>query len=510
MKKNIAPQVILQDEEIAFVSRDCDCGDACAPHLSQILAYPIELPGNNEQKYKKAEAAKFLRINGDSELVYISADTLPSKLSGMGVINKSAKNILNLFSDTTVQDPMAYLLDIYSEPTVKDVLGKFILLGVLKKDEEFAAEASVLETRRVLSSWFHITDRCNLRCEYCFLPHIKKDMPIDIGIEAVDALINSALSNGFKRIKIKYAGGEPLIKFDTIKKIQIYAIEQCELNNLELDSVILTNGTLLSKEILGDIKALSIGLSISLDGFGEYQRENRPYIGGGNSSDDVRRGINLAIEAGIKPGISITITPHSLDGVPMLLKWILDKKLHFSLNFYRDNSYSKTRDSFIEDESRIIEGMKLAFDEIEKNLPEYSLLGALGDRANLNSHHLKTCGVADNYLVFGFDGKVSSCQMTMHEPVASLSDKNLLSLVNSNEKGIQNFSVDEKEGCRDCQWKYWCAGGCPLETYRATGRYDIKSPNCNIYKAIFPEILRLEGLRILKYGDTNEKHKRIL
>jgi uncharacterized protein len=65
--------------------------------------------------------------------------------------------------------------------------------------------------------------------------------------------------------------------------------------------------------------------------------------------------------------------------------------------------------------------------------------------------------------------------------------------------GLQNPSVDEKEGCRDCEWKYWCAGGCPALTYRATGRFDVKSPNCNIYKALFPEVLRLEEMRIRKY-----------
>ena len=37
--------------------------------------------------------------------------------------------------------------------------------------------------------------------------------------------------------------------------------------------------------------------------------------------------------------------------------------------------------------------------------------------------------------------------------------------------------------------------GLPLVTYRATGRYGVKSPNCSIYKALFPEVLRLEQLR---------------
>ena len=54
-----------------------------------------------------------------------------------------------------------------------------------------------------------------------------------------------------------------------------------------------------------------------------------------------------------------------------------------------------------------------------------------------------------------------------------------------------DLAVQEKEGCRDCSWRYWCSGGCTVATFRATGRYDIKSPNCNIYKAIYPEALRL-------------------
>jgi uncharacterized protein len=79
-----------------------------------------------------------------------------------------------------------------------------------------------------------------------------------------------------------------------------------------------------------------------------------------------------------------------------------------------------------------------------------------------------------------------------------------LQLVRRDETLVQNLSVEEKEGCRDCTWRYWCSGGCAVATFRATGRYDIKSPNCNIYKAIYPEALKLEGLRLLKYATPAE------
>jgi uncharacterized protein len=42
---------------------------------------------------------------------------------------------------------------------------------------------------------------------------------------------------------------------------------------------------------------------------------------------------------------------------------------------------------------------------------------------------------------------------------------------------------------------------CIPEICQAVGRYDVKYSNCNIYQALFPEVLRLEGLRLLQYAD---------
>jgi uncharacterized protein len=91
--------------------------------------------------------------------------------------------------------------------------------------------------------------------------------------------------------------------------------------------------------------------------------------------------------------------------------------------------------------------------------------------------------------------------MKINQPVTTARAEDPLALIRTDTLGIQNISVEEKEDCHHCEWKYWCTGGCPLATHRATGRYDVKSPNCNIYKALYPEAVRLEGLRLLKYAD---------
>src|SRR5690606_14209995 len=134
---------------------------------------------------------------------------------------------------------------------------------------------------------------------------------------------------------------------------------------------------------------------------------------------------------------------------------------------------------------------------IENNLPKRSLLASLVDRSNLSGAHLRTCGVGQNYLVFDQNGKVAKCQMAMKHAIGDVNSETVLKIIQQDTSGIQNLSVEEKEGCKSCEWKYWCAGGCPLVTHRATGRYDVKSPNCRIYKALYPEVMRLEGLRIL-------------
>ncbi|MBK7781010.1 MAG: SPASM domain-containing protein [Ardenticatenia bacterium] len=186
----------------------------------------------------------------------------------------------------------------------------------------------------------------------------------------------------------------------------------------------------------------------------------------------------------------------NVDGLPELIDWLLERDLPFGLNFYRENELVQSRDELRLDEQRVIDGLLAAFQVIEANLPRRSLLASLVDRANLSVAHTKTCGVGSDYLVFDFKGRVSKCQMQMGAPLASVFDADPLLIIRNDRSGIQNLDVDDKEGCRDCEWKHWCTGGCSLATFRATGRYDIKSPLCNIYKALYPEAIRLEGLRL--------------
>ena len=104
-----------------------------------------------------------------------------------------------------------------------------------------------------------------------------------------------------------------------------------------------------------------------------------------------------------------------------------------------------------------------------------------------------------NYLAIDQRGGIARCHADISDTITSIEAQNPLRLIRAERRGVQAVAVEDKEGCRTCEWRFWCTGGCPLLTYRLTGRSDIRSPNCAIYKALFPEALRLEALRLLKY-----------
>ncbi|MEW6285688.1 MAG: radical SAM protein [Chloroflexota bacterium] len=361
-----------------------------------------------------------------------------------------------------------------------------------------------------LTSWLHLTDRCNLRCDYCYLPHVREDMTSETGHAAIDATFRSALANGFKQVKLKYAGGEPLLRFPLIVELHQYAQSLAERHGIALEGVVLSNGTLLTESLVSTLRSLNLRLMISLDGLGKHHDAHRRYAGGRGSFADVAEAVDLALANGLTPNISVTVSSRTAQGLPDVMAWILERELPFSLNFYRENELSASHEDMRLDEQKIISGMLAAFKVIEENLPRRSFLGGIIDRANLSVAHTHTCGVGQNYLVFDQNGQVAKCQMHIRKPITDVHVADPLAIIRADQIGIQNISVEEKEGCKTCEWKHWCAGGCPLATYRATGRYDVKSPNCNIYKALFPEALRLEGLRLLKYQDDPEVVQKIV
>lgn len=415
---------------------------------------------------------------------------------GVAVLNPSAHELWQRFATPQrVADALAGETDSESLNTV-DSLIRFGLLESVGK--QLTPRQSAAQT---LSTWIHVTNECNLRCDYCYINKSNEEMSADVGRSAVDAIFRSATLNGFRRVKLKFAGGEAMLNWPRVLEMHTYAQERSQQTGIPIETVLLSNGVFVSEEAIEECKARQIRISISLDGVGEMHDAQRRFVNGRGSFAWVDRTIERLIAGGVRPFISITLSNRNADGLAETVAYASERQLPFNINFFRDNECATPFSDLRLQDERIIAAILRAFAVIEDNLPEQSLLGYLVDRSQFNAPHNRTCSAGNSYLVIDHKGNVAKCQMEIEQPITDIFAADPLSLLRSSPQGVQNLPVEEKEGCRECEWRYWCAGGCPIATYRATGRYDVKSPNCHIYKAIYPAALRLEGLRLLKLAN---------
>lgn len=462
-------------------SPECDC--ACPDNRFSVY----QLPLSQGRVYKQA----ILHTQTLSSEYTLAFNPLRGK--GLIVLNQTAKKILDEFKAPRSPDTF--------ETHFRSLVQEMFLAGLLEPVE--TRVHSRIERPQTLTAWLHVTNECNLRCDYCYISKTDDSMSPKTGFAAVDAIIRSAGRGNFKRIKLKFAGGEATLNLKLVIALHDYAVEQTGVAGLELDSVILSNGVVLGERAITELERCGIRVMISLDGVGETHDAQRKFRNGRGSFAWTSRTLDRLMAQGIKPFISITITDRNVDGLPEVVSYVLERDLPFNINFFRDNECAASFDDLQMREDRLIEAMFRVFDVIEANLPTHSLLGSLVDRSQFDQPHDKTCGVGESYLVVDHHGHIAKCHMEIEKPVTDVYADDPLAFIRIDQIGIQNVSVEEKEGCRDCEWKYWCTGGCPLLTYRATGRFDVKSPYCRVYKTIYPRLLRLEGLRLLKLNGTS-------
>ncbi len=404
--------------------------------------------------------------------------------------------------------PAAHLLDSFATPAplTDPVARQLAALGLLAPHPSIFPFPVSRFPFPVLTLWLHLTARCNLRCAYCYAPRGDADMSPEVGRAAVDGAIRSAQAHGFRALKLKYAGGEPTLNLPTLRAVHEHARARAAQTGLELREVVLTNGTAITPALLTWLRDEGIRLAVSLDGIGPAHDGQRMAAGGDGSFTAVAGGVERALALGLTPHLSITVTAHNVDGLAGAVAFALDRGLPFNLNFVRPAPGCPDLTPAPE---RLIAGLRAALSEIERRLQSaicplqsaicnlQSAICNLLDRCDFGFPHRYPCGAGHAYLVVGPEGTVARCHMEMERTVGTLWEEDPLAAVRA-EDGFRNPPVEEKEECRECPWRSVCAGGCPLMAQRYRGTPAAPSPYCAVYRAVLPELLRLEGLRILR------------
>lgn len=229
-----------------------------------------------------------------------------------------------------------------------------------------------------------LTDRCNLRCTYCAPIHngpakaLKSEL---LNFDELTELIRIFLSE-FEIKKVRFTGGEPLVRHDIIKLL--WSVNRLK-KEFEFETALTTNGTLLPG-ILPELREMGLNrLNISLD---TLNRETFREITGKDELLNVLESIEKAEQLKFD---ELKINSVILKGIndqelPQFIDFIKDRDITLRFIEYMPfgtNSYSAAR--------------FLSMGEVKERIRQYADIREFG---NMDS------GVAELFSIEGFKGKI--------------------------------------------------------------------------------------------------------
>jgi uncharacterized protein len=209
-----------------------------------------------------------------------------------------------------------------------DDFQEFLLLLLKKATAKPEKEIKASDEETLNRLVVNISQDCNLRCRYCYAGGGDYGSEPSLMNETTAKAVLDTFYRMFDHIEnIQFFGGEPFLNPRLIAFICRYLKERNQrgiLKNLPNFGVV-TNGTILSKEIIHLLKEFQIGVTISLDG-PEYIQDN---LRGRGTYRSVQRFIQALDNNGIDFGFESTFTSAHLDA-GITLNTMMD---FFSFNY---------------------------------------------------------------------------------------------------------------------------------------------------------------------------------
>jgi uncharacterized protein len=356
-----------------------------------------------------------------------------------------------------------------------DVDNKYVKLGFLVNQDieeskivEYAYQKSKFD-RSIFRLRLFPSYACNLRCNYCFVKEKVYNHPNSNLSEIKDYFneINNLITNSdFEKTAMVIMGGEPLI-FG--KEILAFLNKLNGAKNISLQ--IVTNGTIIDKEILSEIVKMPFikSFQISFDGPPSYHDGVK---GKKNSFYSSINFINFLNKVSFRGSISIRINISEAN--KSLIKETLNllkselsalEKVSFYPAMIResmDTNVELKGDYCIPEEDAYLYFSEFYSTCISLGLKYYIHLSPLlRNCVYLNENSFV---VAPNLMLYKCDdllvdennavGIISQGKIKMYDFANSGRVKHFNMIADS-------FLTNEK--CKDCSWLPVCRGGCPLE-----------------------------------------------
>lgn len=340
----------------------------------------------------------------------------------------------------------------------KELYDSLYELGFLLKEEKKRENGL-----HILSAYVHLLNRCNLNCLGCYSLNDTRNIEIDASTDKWKLGLNRLANAGVNSIVV--SGGEPLLRKD-IAELLRYAKSEVGIENITL----ITNGTIdFSFE---QLKGYVDTIAVSVDG---YDKCHSTFIRNEGIFNKIMETINRIKKTDIEVSIVPTLHMKNYDAIKMYdeLAEILQVSISFSILSVPCNDVFK--DYILNNNalSNIAEGIY--------NLNAEEDMATVGEGLCA----VKSCGLAQNMISIDSKGNIYPCHI-LHDESLLLGNlfENPLEMENLNKDIMElctHANVDNIEGCKSCDYRYLCGGGCRGRAFLKDNDLLAKDCYCSLF-----------------------------
>ena len=406
------------------------------------------------------------------------------------VIDELVYDVLDFYQDKEAGEIIDLLESKYSGAEIEEAISELDFIkeqGLLFSDDRYFDHKSLKNKEPVVKALcLHIAHDCNMRCKYCFASQgdfkgKRSLMSAEVGKKSIDFLIKN--SGNRRNLEVDFFGGEPLMNFETVKKIVEYGKIEEKKHNKNIRFTITTNGLLLNEENMEYINENMYNVVLSIDGRKEVNDAMRYTINGQGTYDIILPKFLKMAKMREQRDYFVrgTFTRNNLDFAKDVLHLV---DLGFKSTSIEPVVTEAHHDYAIKEEDlRIIfEQYELLAKEYVKRAEEGRGFGFFHFSIDLEQgpcviKRISGCGAGAEYLAITPEGDIYPC----HQFVGNEDFK-----IGTVEEGIvyttlcdefNKAHIYSKSKCNNCWAKFYCSGGCHANAYNSNGSiyepYDI-------------------------------------
>ena len=429
---------------------------------------------------------------------------------------KLNKNLLISLTGTNMLVDNTLVKKIRKDEINDDLLLKLIQRGFV----EYNGSRKIINGCDSIKPTFFLldlTEKCNLNCIYCFRNLKGRRISEEKAIDICKYIQKYCEINQITNICIQPWGGEPLLEFELIKKIQDFFGK----TEIKVKMVIETNATLIDEKMAKELFESNFGIGI--DGNEYLHNQQRKFCENKGSYKNVLRGINCLNNAGYsgKLGAICVITKNNYNEIDKIIKHFVDdlnlKNIKFNLVRTNEKNIKLNKSEI----RKFAEKMVSTVVELIENENKKFYISDIRDRTeNLlfryNNSICISCGCMSGRKMISFnkDGDIFPCEMSdfQSEKIGNIYNENeeLIEIIKKSIDVSELYRYKKARKCNRCPWWYYCRGGCKAnKIYGYSFAKDVDEQECIYNRVLYEKIIEvwLNKPELLKYFFKEEKNE---